>query len=90
LCDGGETTVLHLGGVEGHGVLRELEALLDERGEFADAATLLAEDFLSVGCADYWRARSVSRFFDRNEDIGSARDILISVTVGVTRTSTPE
>ena len=52
MCDGGETTVLDLSGVERYGVLRELEALLDEGGEFADSASLLAENFLCVGCAD--------------------------------------
>lgn len=52
LGDGGETSVLDLGGVEGDGVLGELEALLDEGGELADAATLLAEDLLGVGGAD--------------------------------------
>lgn len=52
LGDGGETAVLDLGGVEGDGVLGELEALLDERGELADAAALLAENLLGVGGAD--------------------------------------
>jgi hypothetical protein len=52
LCDGRETTVLNFGGVEGDGVFGELEALLDEGSELADAASLLAEDFLGVGCAD--------------------------------------
>lgn len=52
LGDGGEAAVLDLGGVEGDGVLGELEALLDERSELTDAATLLAEDLLSVGGAD--------------------------------------
>lgn len=52
LGDGGETTVLDLGGVEGDGVLGELESLLDERGELADAAALLAEDLLGVGGSD--------------------------------------
>jgi len=52
LGDGGETTVLDLGGVEGDGVFRKLEPLLDEGGEFADSSTLLAENFLGVGCAD--------------------------------------
>lgn len=52
LRDGGETTVLDLGGVEGDGVLGELEPLLDEGGEFADAAALLSEDLLGVGGAD--------------------------------------
>ena len=52
LGDGGEAAVLHLGGVEGDGVLGELEAFLDEGGEFADAAPLLAKDFLRVCCAD--------------------------------------
>lgn len=52
LSDGGQTTVLNLGGVERNGVLGELEALLDERGEFADATTLLSENLLCVGGAD--------------------------------------
>jgi len=52
LGDGGETTVGDLGGVEGDGVLGELEALLDEGGELADAASLLTEDLLCVGGAD--------------------------------------
>lgn len=52
LSDGGETTVLDLGGVEGDGVLGELESLLDEGSELADAASLLTEDLLGVGSAD--------------------------------------
>lgn len=52
LGDGGETAVLDLCGVERDGVLGELEALLDERGELTDAAALLAEDLLCVGGAD--------------------------------------
>lgn len=52
LGDGGETTVLDFGGVEGDGVLGELKAFLDEGGELTDASTLLSEDFLCVGCAD--------------------------------------
>lgn len=52
LSDGGQTTVLDLGGVQGNRVLGELEALLDERGELADAATLLSENLLCVGGAD--------------------------------------
>ena len=52
LSDGGQTAVLDLGGVQGDGVLGELEALLDERGELTDAAALLAEDLLGVGGAD--------------------------------------
>lgn len=52
LRDGGETTVLDLGGVEGDRVLGELEALLDERGELADAAALLTENLLGVGGSD--------------------------------------
>jgi hypothetical protein len=43
---------LDLGCVQGHAVLGELEALLDEGGEFTDAAALFTEDFLGVGCAD--------------------------------------
>ena len=52
LGDGGETAVLDLGGVEGDAVLGELEALLDEGGELADAAALLAQNLLGVGGAD--------------------------------------
>lgn len=52
LSDSGETTVGDLGGIEGDGVLGELEALLDERGELADAATLLTKNLLGVGGAD--------------------------------------
>lgn len=52
LGDGGQTAVLDLGGVEGDAVLGELEALLDQAGELADAATLLTENLLSVGSAD--------------------------------------
>jgi hypothetical protein len=52
LGDSGETTVLDLSGVERDRVLGELETLLDQRGELADAAALLAEDILGVGGAD--------------------------------------
>jgi hypothetical protein len=52
LGDGRQTTVLDLSGVEGDRVLRELEALLDERGELSDAATLLSKDLLRVGGPD--------------------------------------
>ena len=52
MSDGGETTVLDLGGVEGDGVFGELEALLDEGGEFPDAATLLSKNLLCVGGAN--------------------------------------
>ena len=52
LSDSRETTVLDLLGEELEGIFGELEALLDERGELADAATLLTEDLLGVGSAD--------------------------------------
>ena len=52
LCDGGETTVLHLLGVELEGVFGELETFLDERGKLTDAATLLTKDLLGVGGTD--------------------------------------
>ena len=42
LGDCRETSVLDLGGIEGDAVLGELESLLDQRCEFADAASLLA------------------------------------------------
>ena len=48
LGDGGQTAVLDLGGVQRDGVLGELEALLNQRGELADAAPLLAEHLLCV------------------------------------------
>lgn len=48
LGDGGQTTVLDLGGVQGHAVLGELESLLDQGGELANSSTLLAQDFLGV------------------------------------------
>ena len=52
LGDSRETTILDLLGVQLEGVVGELEALLDESRELADATALLAEDFLGVGCAD--------------------------------------
>jgi hypothetical protein len=52
LGNGRQTAVLNLGGIERDRVLGKLEALLDERCELADAATLLAENFLSVRGAD--------------------------------------
>jgi hypothetical protein len=52
LGDGRETTVLDLGGIEGDGVFGELEALLDEGGEFADSSSLLTENLLCVGGPD--------------------------------------
>jgi hypothetical protein len=52
LCDGGKTAVLDLGGVQGNGVLWELEALLDQGGELANAAALLSENLLGVGRTD--------------------------------------
>jgi len=52
LCNGGETSVLDLGGVQRHAVLGELETLLNEGGELANATALLSEDFLGVCGAD--------------------------------------
>lgn len=52
LSDGVEATVLDLLGVELDRALGEAETLLDERGELADAAALLAEDLLGVGRTD--------------------------------------
>ena len=43
---------MDLGGVQGDGVLGELESLLDEGGKFADSSSLLAENFLGMGCTD--------------------------------------
>ena len=59
LSDGGETAVLDLGGIEGDGVLGELEALLDEGGELANAAALLTKDFLGVGGTDDCESRKI-------------------------------
>jgi hypothetical protein len=52
LGDGRKTAVLDLLGVELERVLGELETLLDESLELADAATLVAEDLLGVGGTD--------------------------------------
>jgi hypothetical protein len=121
LSDGGETAVLDLGGIEGNGVLGELETLLDERGELTDAATLLSENLLGVGGTDdYEKTRAsvsnhnssatlpfVPAFFlvflqsdsfallplfpsKRSRGNEKRANVLMSVTVGVTRTSTPE
>ena len=81
LCDGRETTVLHLGGVQRDGVFGELEALLDQGGELADAAALLAEDFLGVGGADDCeRVRALVRWSsfllnDSGETMGMHRSL---------------
>jgi len=47
-----QTTVVHALGVQLHGTVRELEALLNEGGQLANAATLLAEDIAGAGGAD--------------------------------------
>lgn len=52
MSDSIKTTVLNLLGVEFDGTLGESEPLLDERGQFADATTLLSENLLSVGGTD--------------------------------------
>ena len=52
LRNGRQPAVLHLLGVQLKRVFGELEAFLDEGGEFADSAALLAEDFLGVRGAD--------------------------------------
>ena len=44
--------MLDLLGVEFKGVLRELEALLDESSQLADATALLTKDLLGVGGTD--------------------------------------
>lgn len=63
LSDGGQTTVLDLGGVERDRVLGELEALLNEGGELADAATLFTENLLGVGGTDDCRSISIPFLF---------------------------
>ncbi len=88
LGDGRETAVLDLGGIEGNAVLGELESLLDERGEFADSSTLFAQDFLGVCRPDDC---STSQIFIFSSSVCfQVSSVLMSVTVGVTRTSTPE
>ena len=52
LGDSGETTVLDLGGVQRDAVLGELEALLDQGSELANAAALLSQNLLGVCGAD--------------------------------------
>jgi hypothetical protein len=52
LCDGGETTVEDLFGVELKRALGELEPLLDERCKLANTLPLLSQHFLCVRCAD--------------------------------------
>ena len=47
-----ESTVLNLFGVQFERVLGELEPLLNERSQLADATSLLAKDFLCVGGTD--------------------------------------
>ncbi len=79
LCDGRETTVLNLGSVEGDGVFWEFEAFLDQRGQFADAAALFAQDFLGMCCADDYSLTSVKArvsYWDKpaeRTDIGNGR-----------------
>jgi hypothetical protein len=99
LSNSTKTAVLNFCGIEGDGILGELEPLLDERGKFADAASLITEDLLCVGGTDDCaspvsvRPNVTSLFtisFHPSNSNRSAGDILISVTVGVTRTSTPE
>ena len=52
LCDGGETAVQDLFGVELKRVLGELESLLDERRELADTPPLLSQHLLRMCRAD--------------------------------------
>ena len=47
-----ETPILHLCRIQGHTVLREFEPLLNQRSEFANPSSLLAENFLCVRCPD--------------------------------------
>jgi hypothetical protein len=73
LSNSAETTVLDTLSVELNSVLGELETLLDERGQLANAATLLSENVLGVGGTDddsEVQSRKVSKIFlplrDRN------------------------
>ncbi len=52
LSNGGETTGLNLLCVELECVLGVFETLGEERGELANATSLLSEDFLCVRCAN--------------------------------------
>ncbi|KAL3798186.1 hypothetical protein HJC23_005747 [Cyclotella cryptica] len=47
-----EPTVLDALSVKFHGALGEIEPLLDDRGQFADALTLVSEDVLGLGGAN--------------------------------------
>ena len=71
LSNSRETAVLNLLSVELEGVVGELETLLDERGELADAATLLTQNLLGVGGADddLGRAGSLKSFDDTHREM---------------------
>lgn len=90
-----KTAVLNLGSVERDRVFGELETFLNERSELTDAAPLLSENLLGVGSTDdYEMSVSSSPLSRFSTSIWAMKlrekNILISVTVGVTRTSTPE
>lgn len=74
-------------GVEGDGVFGELEAFLDERGQFADTAPLLAEDFLGVCCANDYelirneRTKVEGRWKGRTDISHSRRDANLDTRV---------
>ena len=52
LGDRRQATILHLLGVKLDGAVGKLEALLDDGGQFADAAAILAENLLGAGGTD--------------------------------------
>jgi hypothetical protein len=52
LSDGAQTTSGHLFGVQLDGVVIEVESLLNDRGELANATSLLAQHLLGLGGQD--------------------------------------
>jgi hypothetical protein len=70
-----ETAVLHLLGVELERVVGELESLLHERSELADAATLVTKNLLGVGGADDDLGAGV-----RNADLATRVSLLGELT----------
>lgn len=79
-----ESTVLDLFGVQFKRVFGELETLLNEGSQLADATSLLPKNFLGVGSADDDLTSICGHFRDGTSDPNT------SVRAWVTRTSQPE
>jgi len=67
---GAETTVLDALGVQLHGAIGESESLLDDTGQFTDAASVFSEDVLGAGRSD-----------DDFRAVGGGADLDTGVTV---------